>query len=139
MRHRLVDLPVRRDARGSLGFAQLHEHIAFLVKRVFYIYDVPAGSSRAGHAHRAQEQFLIMLAGSCRVSIDDGASRTTLRLESPQVGLYVPPMQWLDLDDFASASLCLVLTSDLYDPADYVRDYAEFKRLVERGAEPNAG
>lgn len=138
VRFRLVDLPLRRDPRGSLGFAQLNEHIPFAVKRVFYLYDLPAGTARAGHAHRAQHQFLVMLAGSCRASLDDGTSRAILKLDSPQTALYVPPMYWLDLDDFTAAAICLVLTSDLYDPADYVRDPAEFRHLATGEGPPTA-
>ena len=130
MRHELVDLPLRSDKRGRLGFAQQGGHIPFPVKRVFYIYDIPRGASRAGHAHRTQHQFLIMLAGSCEVEVDDGTDRNRVELNSPQVALYAPPLVWLDLSGFADGSVCLVLASDLYDERDYLRDYEEFRRLT---------
>ena len=134
MTHRLIDLPLRADKRGRLVFAQQGDHIPFSVKRIFYIFDVPAGAARAGHAHRAQHQCLIMLAGSCRVRIDDGARKSALVLDSPRTALYAPPLTWLDIDDFAAGSICLVLVSDVYDESDYVRDYAEFSRLVAKRA-----
>lgn len=135
MNHKLIDLPLRSDNRGSLGFAQEGDQIPFPVKRIFYIYNIPQGGSRAGHAHREQHQYLIMLSGSCQVKIDDGLERAAVVLNSPQVALYAPPLLWLDIDGFSVGSICLVLTSDLYDERDYVRDYAEFKRLTAtRGA-----
>jgi hypothetical protein len=139
MTHRLIDLPLRADERGKLVFAQQGDHIPFPVKRVFYIYDVPAGAARAGHAHRAQHQCLIMLAGSCRVRIDDGRHRSTLVLDSARTALYAPPLTWLDIDGFGAASICLVLVSDVYDESDYVRDYAEFSRLSAVAAGADAG
>jgi dTDP-4-dehydrorhamnose 3,5-epimerase-like enzyme len=133
MRHKLIDLPLRSDKRGNLVFAQESDQIPFAVKRIFYIYDIPRGGSRAGHAHRQQHQYLIVLSGSCRVRIDDGRDRTEVRLDSPQVALYAPPLLWLDIDDFSAGSVCLVLTSDIYDEGDYVRDYAEFTHLTGAG------
>jgi len=128
--HRLIELPLRRDPRGSLVFAQQGDHIPFAVKRIFYIYDVPAGASRAGHAHRAQHQCLILLSGSCAVTIDDGSRRSQVGLSSPRIALYVPPLTWLDIESFSAGSICLVLTSDVYTEADYVRDYEEFAHLA---------
>jgi hypothetical protein len=130
MRHELIDLPLRSDKRGRLGFAQQGEHIPFSVKRVFFIYDIPRGGSRAGHAHRTQHQYLMMLAGSCEVGVDDGTNRDRVRLNSPQVALYAPPLLWLDLTGFTDGSVCLVLASGLYDERDYLRDYEEFRRLT---------
>jgi hypothetical protein len=130
MDHKVIALPLRRDDRGSLGFAQEGDQIPFSVKRVFYLYDIPPDGSRAGHAHRAQHQYLMMLSGKCRVKIDDGMGRAEVLLDSPQVALYVPPLIWLDIDGFTAGAICLVLASDVYDERDYVRDYAEFKRLA---------
>jgi oxalate decarboxylase/phosphoglucose isomerase-like protein (cupin superfamily) len=130
MRHELIDLPLRSDKRGRLGFAQHGDHIPFPVKRVFYIYDIARGASRAGHAHRTQHQFLIMLAGSCKVVVDDGANRGNVELDSPQVALYAPPLMWLDLAGFTDGAVCLVLASGVYEESDYLRDYEEFKRLT---------
>ena len=139
MRHELIDLPLRSDARGRLGFAQQGEHIPFAVKRVFYVYDIPPGVSRAGHAHRSQHQYLIMLAGSCEVAVDDGTTRDSVELGSPQLALYAPPLTWLDLSGFSAGSVCLVLASDLYDELDYLRDYEEFRRLAGTGRHPPSG
>ncbi len=130
MNHKLIDLPLRSDKRGSLAFAQEGDHIPFPVKRIFYIYGIPEGGSRAGHAHRRSHQYLIMLSGSCQVKIDDGIERVALLMNSPQVALYTPPLIWLDIDSFTAGSVCLVLASDVYDEGDYVREYAEFKRLT---------
>ena len=126
--YKLIELPLRTDPRGNLVFAQEGDHIPFAVKRIFYIYDVPEGASRAGHAHRAQHQCLILLSGSCVVKIDDGARRSQVVLDSPRIALYVPPLTWLDIERFSARSICLVLTSDVYTEADYVRDYAEYAR-----------
>ena len=131
--YRLIELPVRSDPRGNLVFAQQGDHIPFPVKRIFYIYDVPAGASRAGHAHRAQHQCLIQLSGSCAVKIDDGARRSQIVLNSPRIALYVPPLTWLDIESFSAGSICLVLASDVYTEADYVRDYREYARLAATG------
>jgi|HubBroStandDraft_1064217.scaffolds.fasta_scaffold20789_2 hypothetical protein len=139
MRHELIDLPLRSDKRGSLGFAQNGDHIPFTVERVFYIYDIPRGASRAGHAHRTQHQFLIMLAGSCEVGLDDGTKRESVRLDSPQVALYAPPLTWLDLDGFTDGSVCLVLASGLYEERDYLRDREEFRRLTGSGRHLSSG
>lgn len=139
MNHKLIDLPVRSDERGSLGFAQEGDHIPFAVRRIFYLYGIPAGGKRAGHAHRRQHQYLIMLSGSCRVQVDDGADRRTVVLNSPQVALYAPPLRWLDIDGFSATSVCLVLTSDVYDEGDYVRNYEEFKRLAQSDRSSSIG
>ena len=130
MNYKLIDLPLRGDQRGNLVFAQQGDHIPFAVQRIFYIYDVPQGAVRAGHAHRAQHQCLIMLSGSCRVAIEDGIDRSSVVLNSPRIALYAPPLVWLDIDEFSAGAMCLVLTSGLYDEADYVRERAEFVRLT---------
>jgi len=136
MDHKLIDIPLRSDKRGSLGFAQEGDHIPFAMKRIFYIYGVPEGGSRAGHAHRQSHQFLIMLSGHCQVIIDNGLERTAVLMNSPQVALYTPPLIWLDIDGFSAGAICLVATSDVYDERDYVRDYPEFKRLTATFGEP---
>lgn len=130
MRHKLIELPLRTDKRGNLVFAQEGDHVPFPVKRIFYIYDIPSGASRAGHAHRAQHQLLMMVSGSCEIRVDDGRERASVRLDSPRLALHAPPLSWLDISGFAAGSVCLVLTSGVYDEADYVRDYADFKVLT---------
>jgi dTDP-4-dehydrorhamnose 3,5-epimerase-like enzyme len=127
--HRRIALPEIKDPRGALMFAEQGRHIPFPVKRVFALYGIPEGSARGGHAHRAQEQFVVMLAGSCTVVVDDGEARVAESLSSPTEGLYVPAGLWLDLTAFSRDAVCLVLASGLYDEADYIRDRAEFVRV----------
>jgi dTDP-4-dehydrorhamnose 3,5-epimerase-like enzyme len=122
-----ITLPEIRDPRGNLVFAEERRHVPFAVKRVFAIYGVPPGSARGGHAHRAQEQLLVMLAGECTVVVDDGRNRTEERLETPTAALYVPAGLWLELRDFSGGAICLVLASGAYDEDDYIRDYSEFR------------
>jgi dTDP-4-dehydrorhamnose 3,5-epimerase-like enzyme len=110
--------------------AECGRHVPFVIKRIFAIYDVPPGQARGGHAHREQHQFIIMMTGACRLTIDDGASQSEDDLTGPKAGLHIPPRVWIELKAFTPGSVCLVLASDLYDPDDYVRDYAEFKRLI---------
>ncbi len=95
------------------------------------MYDVPGGESRGGHAHKTLEQFVIAANGSFDVIIDDGAERKTVHLNRPYIGLYICPMVWRELNNFASGSVCLVLASDLFDEQDYIRDYSAFKEFVK--------
>lgn len=111
-------------------FAEHERHIPFPIKRIFTIYDVPAGQTRGGHAHRAQHQFILMLAGASTISIDEGAVTASERLERPIDGLYVPPLVWIELTEFTPGAVCVVLTSDRFDEADYIRDRDEFRRLA---------
>lgn len=129
-RHAIVELPLRNDARGGLLFGQTPDHIPFPIKRFFVLYDPAPGASRGGHAHRVQHQFLVMLTGSVTVTVDDGQNRTAVRLYRPNLALHVPPMLWLDLDDFSPDAVCMVLTSDLYSESDYIRDRTEFLKLT---------
>jgi dTDP-4-dehydrorhamnose 3,5-epimerase-like enzyme len=114
------------DRRGALAIAELGKQLPFEAKRLFAIHDVPPGSLRGGHAHRAQEQFIIMIAGKCTVVVDDGTVRTEEALATPAEALYVPPGIWIELKDFSAGAACVVLASDLYDETDYIRDYREF-------------
>ena len=127
---RLIELPERIDARGALTFAQQGDHIPFTVKRFFALHGVVEGASRGGHAHREQHQFLVMLSGQATVTVDDGVGRTPILLDRPNLALYAPPMLWLELDGFSAGAICMVLTSDVYEETDYVRDRAEFLCLA---------
>jgi dTDP-4-dehydrorhamnose 3,5-epimerase-like enzyme len=127
---RRVDLPEIVDPRGRLMFAEHNLHIPFEFKRIFAIYDLPAGVRRGGHAHREQHQFIVMLNGASRVSINEGPGIVDVRLDRPNQGLYVPPMVWIELGDFTPAAVCLVLASAHFDEADYIRDHVEFRNLV---------
>jgi dTDP-4-dehydrorhamnose 3,5-epimerase-like enzyme len=127
---RIIELPRIEDPRGSLTFIESERHIAFEIKRVYYLYDVPGGATRAGHSHKALYQLLVAMSGSFDVRLDDGLVRKTYHLNRSYYGLYLPPMVWRDIDNFSSNSVCLVLASEHFDEADYYRDYDEFLRAV---------
>lgn len=123
---RRIVLPERLDERGSLVVIEGNKEVQFIINRVFYFYDVPFGTTRGGHAHRELEEFILALSGSFSIAVDDGLSRSRHVLDHPSLGLYVPPMNWIELQDFSAGSVCLVLASLPYDEADYYRDYATF-------------
>ena len=127
---RIIELPKITDPRGNLTFIEGNRHIPFEIKRVYYLYDVPGGATRGGHAHKKLEQFIIAISGSFDVVLDDGYERKRFHLNRSYFGLYIPPMTWRELDNFSSASVCLVLASQKYDESDYYRDYAEFIKAV---------
>ena len=128
---KLIDLPRIQDPRGNLTFIESHRHVPFEIRRVFYLYDVPGGSSRAGHANKKVQQFLIAMSGSFDVHLDDGTTRSTYHLSRSYYGLLVAPGIWREIDNFSSGSVCLVLVDDFYDPQDYYRDYEEFLASYE--------
>jgi dTDP-4-dehydrorhamnose 3,5-epimerase-like enzyme len=123
---RLLDLPVVTDIRGTLSFGQYDTHLPFLPRRYFVVYDVPGKEVRGEHAHRALHQVLVCLRGSLAVMLDDGTSRDEVLLDGPQLGLYVPPMVWTSQFRYSSDAMLLVLASDVYDAADYIRSYDDF-------------
>lgn len=129
-KHRIIDLPKIADARGNLTFIEENRHVPFPIKRVYYLYDVPGGESRGGHAHKDLEQFIIAAAGSFDVILDDGYSRAKYSLNRSYYGLYVPTMVWREIENFSSGSVCLVLASQLYDPDDYYYSYEDFIQKV---------
>ena len=129
---RMIDLPRVNDKRGNLTFLEEERHIPFAVQRVYWLYDVPGGAKRAGHAHRALHQFLVAVSGSFTVVVDDGADRKEFFLNRSYYGLYVPPMIWREIEDFSSGSVCLSLASAYYDEADYYRDYDDFATATGR-------
>jgi len=122
----LIQLPKISDPRGNLTFIEGQEHIPFDIKRVYYLYDVPGGASRAAHGHKALSQLMIAISGSFDVELDDGYTKKKYQLNRPYTGLYIPPMIWRDLNNFSSGSVCMVLASERYDEVDYYRDYLEF-------------
>ncbi len=126
----IIELPKIEDSRGNLTFIEAHKHIPFGIKRVYYLYDVPGGASRAGHAHKSLEQFIVAAMGSFDVILDDGIERTRFHLNRSYYGLYIPPMVWREIDNFSSGSVCLVLASDLFDEQDYIRNYKTFKEAI---------
>jgi dTDP-4-dehydrorhamnose 3,5-epimerase-like enzyme len=127
---KLIDLPKIEDPRGNLTFIENDRHLPFDIKRVYYLYDVPGGALRAGHAHKTLHQFLIAMSGSFDVTVDDGQNQTKFHLNRSYYGLYIPPMVWREIDNFSSGSICLALASDFFDEADYYRQYPEFKKAV---------
>ena len=126
----IVELPKISDPRGNLTFVEGGHHVPFPIERVYYLYDVPGGEQRGGHAHKALEQLIISMSGSFDVVLDDGREKKTVHLNRSYFGLYVPTMIWRELDNFSSGSVCMVLASQRYDEADYYRDYDEFLRAV---------
>ncbi|MGY1720106.1 sugar 3,4-ketoisomerase [Blastococcus sp. SYSU DS0552] len=124
---RIVELPRITDPRGNLTFIEGERHIPFAVRRVFYLYDVPGGESRGGHAHRELEQLIIAVNGSFDVIVDDGSEHERFSLNRSYYGLYVPRMIWTHLENFSSGSVSLVVASLEYEESDYYRDYQDFQ------------
>jgi UDP-2-acetamido-3-amino-2,3-dideoxy-glucuronate N-acetyltransferase len=127
---RLVALPDIRDVRGALSFAEVGAQLPFTPRRVFIQYDVPSREARGEHAHKELHQFLLCVHGSVKTLVDDGRHRAEVVLDRPSLGLHVPPMVWGGQFAYEPDSVLVVLASDSYDPADYIRDYAEFETLV---------
>lgn len=130
MKSRLFDLPKMSDPRGNLTFLETNRHVPFDIKRIYYLYDVPGGESRGGHAHRQVEEFIIAASGSFDVVLNDGSSEERFCLSRPYIGLYVANMVWRALDSFSSGSVCLVVASEFFEEDDYIRDFDEFMRLA---------
>ncbi len=122
----LIALPKITDPRGNLTFIEGTRHVPFDIRRVYYLYDVPGGASRAAHGHRRLEQLIVAMSGSFDVTLDDGSEKRKFHLNRSYFGLYVAPMMWRDLDNFSSGSVCMVLASAEYDESDYFRDYGKF-------------
>ena len=114
------------DSKGNISVVENRKDIPFDVKRTYYLYDVPGGESRGGHAHKELSQLIIAASGSFTVTLDDGRVKRSFTLNRPYQGLYVVPGIWRTLDDFSSGAVCLVLASHGYDAADYIREYEEF-------------
>ncbi len=129
---KLIDLPKINDPRGNLTFLETERHLPFKFKRVFYLYDVPGGDCRAGHALKTCHQFLIAISGSFDVILYDGRDKQRHHLNRSYYGLYLSPLIWRELDNFSSGSVCLVLASEFYDEKDYFRDYSIFLKAVSK-------
>lgn len=129
----LIDLPKINDQRGNLTFIETERHVPFAIQRVFYVYDVPGGSVRAGHALKSCHQLIVAISGSFDVLLDDGSTRQRFHLNSPHYGLYATPLTWREIDNFSSNAVCLVLASALYSESDYYRDYESFLAAVREG------
>ena len=128
---KIVDLPKITEPSGNLTFIESTRHVPFQIARVYYLYDVPGGAERGGHAHKVLQEFIVAISGSFDVLLDDGRDRARFHLNRSFCGLYVPQMIWRELDNFSSGSVCLVLASEYYDESDYFRDYNAYLAALE--------
>jgi hypothetical protein len=126
---RLIDLPKINDPRGNLTFIESGEHVPFEIERAFWIYDVPGGSARGGHAYRTTHEFIVALSGSFDVMLDDGSHRVHYMMNRSYHALLVPNLIWREMINFSTNAVALVLASSPFTPDDYVRDYGDFLRL----------
>lgn len=122
----VIDISKVHDKGGNITVAENLKNIPFEVRRVYYLYDIPGGAARGGHAHYELEQYIIAVSGSFDVIISDGQNRKTVNLNRPNIALHIVPGLWRELDNFSSGSVCLVLASLQFDESDYIRDYGEF-------------
>jgi len=123
----IINIPVAHDKRGNLSVIEGGETIPFSIKRVYYLYDVPGGTKRGGHAHRKLEQLIIAASGSFDVVLHNGKKEESYTLNRSNIGLYIPKMTWREIENFSSGAVCLVLASEHYDESDYIRNFKEFK------------
>ncbi len=130
---KIIDLPKFLDARGNLSFAEQSNHVPFAIKRTYWIYDVPGGENRGGHAFKETEEFIIALSGGFDVMVDDGHEKKTFTLNRSYYGLYIPKGIWREINNFSTNSLALEFASTAYDPEDYIRDYNEYLTLKDDG------
>ena len=130
---RIINLPKFLDARGNLSFVEQENHIPFTIKRTYWLYDVPGGECRGGHAYKENEEFIVALSGSFDVILDGGKEKKTFTLNRSYYGLYVPKGLWREMENFSTNSLAMILSSTNYDACDYVRDYDEFLMLKRNG------
>lgn len=126
---KIIQLPKFFDARGNLSVIEEFKEIPIKIERVYWIYDVPGGEIRGGHAYKENQEFIVAMSGSFDVHLDDGKEKKTFHLNRSYYGLYVPKGLWREMDNFSTNSLALVLSSTKYDVNDYIRDYEEFKRF----------
>lgn len=124
---KILHLPKHTDPRGNLSFAENFKQIPFEIRRVYWVYDVPGGENRGGHAYKENEEVIIALSGSFDVILDDGVEKKRFSLNRSYYGLYVPKGVWREIDNFSTNSVALILSSTLYDEEDYIRDYSDYK------------
>lgn len=129
----IINLPQVKDPRGNLTFVESFRHVPFDIKRVYYLYDVPGGAERGGHAHKRLHQLIVAMSGSFDVHLDDGGNEKSVHLNRSYHGLYICPMTWRSIDNFSSGAVCMVLASDFYDESDYFREYEDFKQAILKG------
>ena len=128
-----VQLPRFLDSRGNLSFVEQENHIPFVIRRTYWLYDVPGGECRGGHAYRENQEFIVALSGSFDVVLDDGMEKKVFTLNRSYYGLYVPKGLWREMENFSTNALALVLSSSDYDASDYIRNYDEFLNLKRNG------
>jgi hypothetical protein len=128
---KIIDLPKIHDDRGNLSFIEAGRHVPFVIQRTYWIYDVPGGEVRGGHAYRELQEFFVALSGSFDVVLDDGKARKTVSLNRSYFGLYVPNMIWRHLENFATNSVCLIMASLPYSKEDYIRDYELYLKDIQ--------
>lgn len=127
---RIIELPKILDKRGNLSFVEQFTHIPFEIKRTYWIYDVPGGEARGGHAYKENQEFIIALSGSFDVIVDDGKEKRTYTLNRSYYGLYIPKGTWREMNNFSTNSLAVILSSTLFDEKDYVYDYEQYKMMA---------
>lgn len=130
MKPSIIELPKNLDARGNLSFVEEDTHLPFKIKRVYWIYDVPGGEVRGGHAFRETQELIIALSGSFDVILNDGKQEYNYSLNRSYKGVFVPRMMWRKLQNFSTNSLAVIISSTDYDANDYIRDFTEFKKLI---------
>lgn len=133
MKARLIELPKFLDLRGNLSFVEQLNHIPFEIKRTYWIYDVPGGENRGGHAYRKNQEFIVALSGAFDVVVDDGTEKKTFSLNRSYYGLYIPSGLWREMVNFSTNSFALEFGSENFDRADYIRDYCEFLKFKSDG------
>lgn len=131
----LIDLPKISERKGAITPIYGEEHVPFRIERIYYLYDVPGGESRGGHAHKELQQLIVSVMGAFDVVLDDGHERKKVHLDRAYYGLYISTMIWRELENFSSGGICLVLASAAYDEKDYIRDYQEFLKLKDQTGE----
>lgn len=125
---KLIDLPQNHNVNGRITAINSNNEVPFEIKRVYYLYDVPSGEDRGGHAHYELQQLIVAASGSFDLVLDDGFNKVTIHLNRPFLGVLMPSGIWRELTNFSSGSICLVLASEQYSEKDYLRDYDEFKK-----------
>jgi hypothetical protein len=127
----IIELPKIHNRAGNITSIEGSINVPFDIERIYYLYDMPGGESRGGHAHKELQQLIVALSGSFDVLLDDGINKRTITLNRPYFGLYVSPMMWRELTNFSSGGVCMVLASMKYSEDDYIREYQNFKSIVE--------
>lgn len=129
---RLLDLPIIKEPRGNLSFVEgCGRHLPFEIKRIYYLYDIPADAQRGAHGHKNLQQLILAISGSFEILLDDGSLKETFQLRKPWQGLYIQGGTWREIRSFSAGAVCVVLASDYYDEDDYLRDYNNFLKFVE--------